>query len=133
MWKDISASIAGIFGMSHQAKIVRKPEGVGAEFKSVADAQSGFILTLDIIEGQERNAAKKYNNLGAETGKTLRLTRPWHGTNRVVVRDSWFASFLTAFELWCVGISSMGILKTASRFSRKKTRFLVRRKQRLEE
>jgi len=106
--------------LPHQTKIVRKPEGVGAEFKSVACAQTGNILKLDLMEGQERNAVKEFNNLGAGTGTTMRLTRPWHGTNRVLVGDSWFASLLTAFELWRVGLFFMGIVKTASRFFPKK-------------
>jgi hypothetical protein len=101
MWNGMSASIAGMFGMLHQTKIVRKPEGVGAEFKSIADAQSGCFLTLDIIEGQERNAAldiiEEYYNLGAGNGTTIRLIRPWHGTNCVLVGDSWFANILSNF------------------------------------
>jgi hypothetical protein len=44
------------------------------------------------------------------------MTRPWHGSNRIVVGDSWFASVLTAYQLWTFGLFFMGIVKTASRF-----------------
>ena len=35
-------------------KIKRKPEGVGAELKSVCCGQSGVLLQLDIMEGKDR-------------------------------------------------------------------------------
>ena len=44
------------------------------------------------------------------------MTEPWHGSNRVLVGDSWFASFLTAYNLWTVGLIFMGLVKAASRF-----------------
>lgn len=34
-WKGLCAQFA-VFGIPHQTKIVRKPEGVGAEMKAVA-------------------------------------------------------------------------------------------------
>ena len=69
-----------------------------------------------IHEGAARNAAKEYSRLGAGVGTCLRMTKPWHGTNRVLVCDSWFASFLIAFNLWSVGLFFIGIVKTASKF-----------------
>ena len=54
----------------------------------------------------------------------MRLTKPWHGTNRVLTGDSWFACFLAALHLWTVGLFFMGIVKTASRFFPKT--FLIR-------
>ena len=114
------SKIAGIFGLPHKTKIMRKPEGVGAEFKSLADCLSGCMLFIDIMEGMERNAVNEFNNLGAGCGTTLRLTKAYHASNRVVVGDSWFASLMTAWELYKVGLFFMGIVKTASRFFPKK-------------
>ena len=116
MWKGLCWKIAGIFGLPHKTKIARKPEGVGCEFKSLACVQTGIILALDIMEGSARNAAKQFNNLGAGIGTCLRMTAPWHGSRRVLVGDSWFASVLTAYYLWTYGLFFMGIVKTASKF-----------------
>ena len=63
---------------------------------------------------------KEYNNLGAGAGTTLRLSKAYHGSNRVVVGYSWFASLMTTFELYRVGLFFMGIVKTASRSFPKK-------------
>ena len=120
MWKGMCSKIAGIFGLPHKTKIMRKPEGVGAEMKSLADCRTGCMMMIDLMEGMERNAVKEFNNLGAGAGTTLRLSKAYHGSNRVVVGDSWFASLMTAWELFKVGIFFMGIVKTASRCFPKK-------------
>ena len=38
-------------GLPHVTKITRKPEGVGAEMKAVADGDTGCILRVDLMEG----------------------------------------------------------------------------------
>lgn len=47
-----------IKGMPHVTKIARKPKGVGAEVKSLADGESGVLLGLEIMEGRELMATK---------------------------------------------------------------------------
>jgi hypothetical protein len=68
------------------------------------------------MEGAERNVGREYSHLGVGVGTCLRMTAPWHGTNRVLVGDSWFSSLLAAYYLWQVGIFFMGIVKTASKY-----------------
>ena len=46
---------------------------------------------------------------------TLRICEPWHGTGRILVADSAFASVTTAIECKKCGLFFTGILKTASR------------------
>ena len=41
-------------------KIKRKPEGVGAELKSVCCGQSGVLLHLDIMEGKDHQHEKLF-------------------------------------------------------------------------
>ena len=61
-------------------KIARKPEGVGAEMKAVADGESNIMLRLDIMEGEERQAQKPFADIGSEgTAITLRLCSPYFG------------------------------------------------------
>lgn len=104
-WKGLSADVAGRYGMPHVTKIQRKPEGVGVEMKSIADAQTGIIFRLD-IEGREREHRKPYSDRGAGVAQCLRFTIGIHGTGRIVVADSAFASVKTCIELAKVGLFS---------------------------
>lgn len=102
-------------GMPHVTKIARKPKGIGCELKSACDGESGIMLRLEIQEGAEAMKDKKWANMYKyHTAVTLRLTEPWHGSNRTVNGDSAFASFVTAIALLGVGLFFRGIVKTAS-------------------
>ncbi|GMF65590.1 unnamed protein product [Phytophthora lilii] len=37
-------------GMPHKTKIPQKPEGIGAESKSIGDGDSGILLGLDLVK-----------------------------------------------------------------------------------
>ena len=102
-------------GLPHVTKIPRKPEGVGAELKSCADGMSGVILSLDIMEGKECQSKKDYEELGAGSAVTLRLTQSYFGSGRIVIADSAFASVKTLEALRFRGLYFMGIVKTASK------------------
>ena len=59
----------------HKTKIPRKPEGVGAEMKTLCCGVTGIIMKLDIMQGKDHQAAKPfYSEYGEETAITLRLT-----------------------------------------------------------
>ena len=47
-------------GMPHVTKIARKPKGVGAELKDAACAVTRVIIALEIQEGKDAMAAKRY-------------------------------------------------------------------------
>ena len=48
-------------GLPHLSFIMRKPKPLGTEFKCVADGSTGIMLFLEIQEGKERMANRKYN------------------------------------------------------------------------
>lgn len=103
-----------IGGMPTVIKIKRKPKGVGCEIKSIADASTNIMLGMEINEGKDAMIKKKWQKeLGAGTATTLRLTKPWHGSGRVVCGDSWFASVKTAVTLMKHGLFFAGVVKTA--------------------
>ena len=103
-------------GLPHVTKIARKPEGVGAEMKAVADGESNIMLRLDIMEGKERQAQKPFADIGSEgTAITLRLCSPYFGSGRVIHADSAFSSVRTCLKLREHGLHFMGCVKTASR------------------
>ena len=97
-------------------KIKRKPKGVGCEAKTIADALSEIMIRIELNEGKEQNARKRWHSThGATTSTTLRLTQPWHGSGRIVVGDSWFSSVKTAVQLRKRGLHFIGPVKTAHR------------------
>jgi hypothetical protein len=114
-WQGMESKIAGKFGMPHVTKIARKPEGIGAEFKTLADVDTGTIINMDIMEGSDRNRRKVFADIGSGVGQCLRLTLAYHGTGRVLIGDSAFASFKTVVELKKVGLYFQGCVKTAHR------------------
>ena len=87
-------------GLPHVTKIARKPEGVGAEIKALADGESNIMLRLDIMEGKDRQREKPFADVGSEgTAITLRLSQPYFGSGRVIHADSAFSSVRTCLEL----------------------------------
>ena len=101
--------------MPHKTKVARKPEGVGAEMKSLACGETGILLKLDIMEGKEANQRKDYAQLyGEGTAVTLRLTQEYYGTGRVFHADSAFSSVKTLLALQERGLHFMGMVKNST-------------------
>jgi hypothetical protein len=102
-------------GMPHVTKIKRKPEGVGAEMKAVADGESGCILGVDMMEGKKRMAQVPYAaDHQAGTATVLRLCQPWSESGRTVIVDSAFSSVRTLIAVRNIlGLFFMGAVKTA--------------------
>ena len=114
-WKGVNLQINAL-GMPHQTKIIRKPEGVGAECKALADGETGIIIQLDILEVKEAMSQKEFQQeYGAGCAVILRMMKPWRNTHRVVIADSAFASMKTLMALWCLYKTFfIGIVKTAT-------------------
>eukprot|EP00731_Ephydatia_muelleri_P022143 Em0014g734a len=103
-------------GVPHLTKIIRKQCGVGIEYKDVADVNTGIILFLEIQEGAELMASKKYcDQYPKHVALTLRLTEFLHGKGHVVYGDSYFASFQTARALLAHGTYFTGLVKNATK------------------
>lgn len=94
-------------------KIKRKPEGVGSEFKSLAEGEIGCLLRLDPREELHIQRGKQYEDLGSGTGAPLRLVRPYFNTGRVLTGDSAFGSLKLVRKLREHGLYFQGIVKQA--------------------
>lgn len=106
----------------HQSYVPRKPHSLGFMIKTICDASTRILLNIDIVEGAELDANKKYNSLwGKSTGCTLRLAEPWFGTWRTLVGDSWFASVNTALACVSNGLHFVGNVKTGHKHYPKAT------------
>ena len=83
--------------------VPRKPKPQGLEWKTLCDAKTKLLLNIDIQEGKLRNAAKEFNDTHKRsTGCTLRLLKPWFGSGRTLIADSWFGSTTTAIAMYNV-------------------------------
>lgn len=112
-WIPFFDSMPG--GIPNLTKIIRKPVGIGAEIKNIADVTTGVMLRLEFQEGKERMETKKFcAEYPKHVALVLRLTEPWHGKGHVVLGDSYFASVQTTIALLERGTYFMGMLKTAS-------------------
>ena len=80
----------------HAQFVERKPEPLGCELEEIADAATGAIFCLEINEGKDRMAEKKWvDEYGATAACNLRLSenlfnsrRAWGGVRRLVVYGS---------------------------------------------
>ena len=87
-------------GLPHVTKIIRKPKGIGAELKALADGDTGCLIAVEIQEGKEQMATKEFTReLGSDTALTLRLCKHYFGSERIVIGDSAFSSLKTLMEL----------------------------------
>ena len=107
-------------GCPHVTKIIRKPEGIGVEYKALADGYSGVIIKLEVMEGADRMSKLEYTDqYNAGTASLLRLTKSSAIQNswRVVVGDSAFGSVPCAVAMDVErGLFFMGAIKTAHSF-----------------
>lgn len=105
-------------GCPHVTKIPRKPEPLSVEIRDLCDSISEIFLFLEIQEGKDDMAKKEFCGKGVSAGTAfmLRATKSWHGTGRVVLGDSAFASVATAVALRKVGIFFLGLVKTATMY-----------------
>lgn len=105
-----------IFVLPHKTKIIRKPEGVGAEIKSLADGESGILLHLELMEGKNAQAAKEFcDEFPSSIAMTLRIVKKYFNTGITLHADSAFSSVSCAHALLERGLYFMGCVKTASK------------------
>lgn len=95
----------------------RKPTQYGIELKTCCCADSGVMINAELTEGKVRDAEKEYRDqVGQSTAVTLRMAKPWKGTGRVVIADSFFGSCQTAEWLMDeLGLYSILAIKTGHR------------------
>lgn len=134
---DVDHGIAS--GLPKKAFMKDKPKGCGILFRSLACGTTNIMLKLEIHEGKDKMELKEYQvrskdkerNLNdpsyaarKERGEVynytgavcLRLTKPYHHSNRVVVMDSFFGSVSTLRALYRFGLYGIGIVKRGHKF-----------------
>lgn len=93
---------------AHITYLPRKPTPLGIQLKTCVDATSGVCVNMELCESKEDMKEKKwFDEYGATTSCTLRLTEQYHHQNREVIGDSWFGSVRTAEALLARGLHSV--------------------------
>lgn len=70
--------------------VPRKPKTTGGEVKTFAEADAGMIIQAECQVGAKYHGSLEfYDEWGHQVGQLLRLTKPWHNSDRVVGGDSW--------------------------------------------
>ena len=119
-WKG-SEKYECIFALPRKTKIMRKPQGIGAELKSLADGESGILLHLEFMEGKAANETKEFcDQFPSSIALTLRVVKHYFGTGITLHADSAFSSVSTAKALRSRGMHFMGCVKTACKLYPKK-------------
>jgi hypothetical protein len=99
---------------AHLTYLPRKPTPEGVMLKTILDGASRVILGWDFTKVKEIDQQKRWcTECGADTSTTLRLTQPWHGTNKILLGDSWFESLKCCIALLERGLYSVMNVKTA--------------------
>lgn len=97
--------------------IDRKPRGKGRELRIICDALTRIVLRVDVMEGAKERFGrlehkKEYlDQYGASVATQLRLTKPWHGSGRCLIADSWFGSVEAVVALRDVGLFAIEQVK----------------------
>ncbi len=104
-------------GMPHKSYVRRNPKPNGFKLKSCADVETGVMLLLKIHKGKAANAVAEYHNeYPHHTALGLRLTKPWHFTQRINNGDAGFGSFIAAKAHRQKGLHFRGIVKQAKMY-----------------
>jgi hypothetical protein len=92
-----------------------KPEPVSFMFKTMCCAETGIMVAMELQEGKEVMASRRYSSEGEKpsTAATLRLNDRSPSPGYIVIGDSWFASLNTLLKLKKQGHYFMGMIKTA--------------------
>jgi hypothetical protein len=78
-----------IFDLPHKTKIMRNPQGIGAELKSLCDGESGILLKLEFMEGRDAQDLKEFcDTYPSSIALTLRIVKHYFGTGITLHADS---------------------------------------------
>lgn len=79
-------------GLPNLKKVPRKPHPIGQEFKTLADHHTYCILQIDTVSDPCAKEFDDEKEMGKLMATVKRLVKPWFGTGRTVIADSWFGS-----------------------------------------
>ena len=95
--------------------ILRKPTPIGLELHTLCCALSGILVFFEVYEGKTAMETKEFcKEYGKSIALTLRMTKKFFGSKRVLIADSWFGSVANAIALYTKGLYSVMNVKTAT-------------------
>jgi len=94
----------------------RKPDPLGRELKTVCDGLIGVCFCMEPVKNATLMKEKEFfAEFGTTTATTVRLMKPFFGSGRVCLGDSWFGSVKTCCALLERGVYSVLNVKRAHR------------------
>jgi hypothetical protein len=102
----------------HITKLPNKPTAIGICLKTLCDAQTRVMCSLEFVESKEEQGHKRFADLGRAAACMLRLTEPWHNERpHILIADAWFGGLPTSFALMQKGLYSVVVnVKTHTKF-----------------
>ncbi|KAG2194272.1 hypothetical protein INT47_009682 [Mucor saturninus] len=100
-------------GMPNLKNVPRKPHPIGQEFKTLADHHTYCILRMDTVSDPKVKEFDDEPGMKKLTATMKRLVKPWFGSGRTVIADSWFGSPAMTTMLSDLGLYS--IMQVAKR------------------
>lgn len=95
--------------------MLRKPIPLGFCIRTLCDEPSGILLNGDFVEGTAGDLKKEFSDeYKPHTAVTLRVTKPYHHKNKILVGDAYFGSLSTAMALAMYGTFCVMNVKLAS-------------------
>ena len=93
--------------------VPRKPWPFGNEWHDIGYADINVIWQLEIGEGKDQphELPKQHDNKGKTVGTLLHLTKPIHGSGKLVVLDSGFCVLQGLVELKKLGVFAHALIK----------------------
>ena len=93
--------------------VPRKPWPFGNEWHDIGCADTNVIWQLEIREGKDQphELPKQHDNKGKTVGTLLHLTKPIHGSGKLVVLDSGFCVLQGLVELKKLGVFAHALIK----------------------
>ena len=98
--------------MPGKKKIMRKPRPIGVELKILADGATFITLVIEKHGSKESMQGAEYSDeFGATVGCSLRLTKPYRDTGRLVLGDAWFGGVKCVEQLRKNGFFAIMVVK----------------------
>jgi len=94
--------------------VPRKPWPFGNEYHTIACASSFVLFRMELQEGKDEppnRRQKQFSEHGKMAGKILRLTKPLHNTNSIVIGDSGFCVVKAVKEAKVLGVHTQFMIK----------------------
>jgi hypothetical protein len=103
----------------HITTLPNKPTSKGVCLKTLCEASTRVMLSLEFVEQRQEQLMKAHAEKGLAAAVTLRLCEPWHKGPCNIIADAWFGGVPSSCALLQRGLYSVIHVKTHTKHSYK--------------